>query len=101
VSLAAIQGLAQVVQDQDAQIAALQAQVADLRQKNDALQAAEAQQAQQTAALEARVAAIERSVGPGNSSTPPWSAGLPLAGWPLVGLVAAGLAVVARHRVGG
>jgi hypothetical protein len=81
VSLAAIQGLAQVVEDQDAQIAALQAQ--------------------QSAALEARVTAIERSAGTENSGTPPGNAGLPLAGWPLVGVVAAGLAVVARHRAGG
>jgi hypothetical protein len=68
---------------------------------NGALQAEEARQAQQTAALAARVAAMERTVGTGNSSTPPWNAGLPLASWPLVGLVAAGVAMVARHRAGG
>ena len=101
VSLAAIQGLARVVQDQDAQIAALRAQVADLRRENDALRAAEARQAQQDAALAARVTAIERAAGAGTGGAPPWDAGLPLTGWPLVGLVVAGLAVASRRRAGG
>jgi len=86
VALTAIQGLYELVQEKDGQIAVLEAEVSTLHQQNTD--------------LEARVAALEQAVGasPSSPSNPPggW--------WPLFlgGLVvAAGVMIQRRHPGGG
>lgn len=84
VALAAIQGLYQMVQEKDAQIATLEVQVNTLKQQN--------------ATLEARLAAVEQAVGAGNVGT---AAGLPVPRWFFGGLFLIGLVLGQRWRSGG
>jgi hypothetical protein len=72
VALAAIQGLYQIVQEQEAQITALKAEIAGRQEQINALQ-------QQNANLEARLAALERAIEVNNAPARPGEHG----GWPL------------------
>ena len=85
VALAAIQGLYELVQEKDSQIAALEAEVSTLHQQNTD--------------LEARVAALEQVV----EASPSSPSNLPGGWWPLFlgGLVVAAGVMVQRRQPGG
>jgi hypothetical protein len=87
VAFAAIQGLYQVVQEKESQIAAQQKQI-------DALQ-------QQNANLETRLVALEQAVGTNGAPSLPLISGLHF-GWllPLIGLLLIGLVLGQRWRTG-
>jgi len=87
VSLAAIQGLYQLSQEQAARIQALEAENASLQEQLDG--------------LDARVAALEGGAGVDGGSVGPLSASFTAGGLLLGGLVVGGLVVVQRRRAGG
>jgi len=87
VALAAIQGLYQLSQGQDARIQALEEENASLREQLDG--------------LDARVAALEGGAGVDGGSVGPLSASFTAGGLLLGGLVVGGLVVVQRRRAGG
>jgi hypothetical protein len=94
VALTAIQGLYELVQEKDGQIAALEAEVSTLHQQNTDLEA-------RVAALEQRPEPVEGEAVRASPSSP---SKLPGGWWPLFlgGLVvAAGVAVQRRHPGGG
>jgi len=77
VALAAIQGLYQLVQEKDAQIAAQQEQIVALQRQN--------------AGLEARLSALEKTVSGGATPGYPWLVGLLPAAVALLAVLAGGL----------
>ena len=87
VALAAIQGLYEIVQEQDARIDALEDENASLQEQLDG--------------LDARVAALEGGAGVDGGSVGPLSASFTAGGLLLGGLVVGGLVVVQRRRAGG
>jgi hypothetical protein len=87
VALAAIQGLAEIVEEQDAFIIEQDARI--LRQDNRI-----AQLETQNAGLEERLAALEARLDGGSSPSSSFG------GWGLFGLVLVGMAVVSIHRLG-
>lgn len=89
VALAAIQGLYQLSQEQDARIAELEGRVAALEAENAVQQA-------QIDTLEARLTALERRAG--HASAP---AGIPSLLWPALGGLALFGVVIYRQRKGG
>ncbi|MBI1801038.1 MAG: tail fiber domain-containing protein [Chloroflexi bacterium] len=91
VALAAIQGLSQIVQKQDAEIAALKGRVA-------ALEANQQSQQQQNAAIESRLAALEQAVQAGGA--PSRTAGIALPDSWGVYVLAGLLAALAFRRSG-
>ncbi|MBI3734137.1 MAG: tail fiber domain-containing protein, partial [Chloroflexi bacterium] len=91
VALAAIQGLSQIVQKQDAEIAALKGRVA-------ALEASQQTQQQQNAAIESRLAALEQAVQAGGA--PSRTAGIALPDSWGVYVLAGLLAALAFRRSG-
>lgn len=87
VALAAIQGLYELAQEKDAQIATLQQQVAELQQHN--------------ASLEARLTALEQAVGVEGAPSQPPASDLPAAPIFFGGLFVVTLVLAQRWHAGG